>query len=101
MFDASQYQLLDFGQGRKLERFGSLVLDRVSPAADGDLPADPASWQNSHFRFQHQQGEQGQGVVSGLVRHAERLPHSGWEHETSTGLSLVSAVRWTAPVIQR
>ncbi|HIA18202.1 MAG TPA: SAM-dependent methyltransferase [Planctomycetaceae bacterium] len=64
MFDGSQYQLLDFGQGRKLERFGSLVLDRVSPAADGDLPADPASWQKSHFRFQRQQGEQGQWVAN-------------------------------------
>ena len=62
MFSIDQYELLDFGDGRKLERFGSLVLDRVSPAADGDLPADPASWQKSHFRFQRQQGEQGQGT---------------------------------------
>ncbi len=29
------YELLDFGDGRKLERFGDVVLDRPSPAADG------------------------------------------------------------------
>ena len=64
MFDASQYQLLDFGQGRKLERFGPLVLDRVSPAAEGDKPSDPASWQQSHFRFLRQRGDQGQWVAN-------------------------------------
>ncbi len=30
---ADQYALLDFGGGRKLERFGGVVLDRPSPAA--------------------------------------------------------------------
>ena len=29
------YALIDFGDGRKLERFGQVVLDRVSPAAIG------------------------------------------------------------------
>jgi 23S rRNA (cytosine1962-C5)-methyltransferase len=29
------YQLLDFGDGRKLEKLGQVVLDRVSPAAEG------------------------------------------------------------------
>jgi 23S rRNA (cytosine1962-C5)-methyltransferase len=37
MFARDQYQLLDFGQGRKLERFGPWVLDRPAPAAD-DAP---------------------------------------------------------------
>lgn len=32
-WSADQYALIDFGGGRKLERFGSLVLDRPSPAA--------------------------------------------------------------------
>ncbi len=34
------YALLDFGDGRKLERFGKLVLDRVSPAAIGATRAE-------------------------------------------------------------
>ena len=64
MFDASQYQLLDFGQGRKLEQFGPLILDRVSPAAEGEEPSDPASWQQSHFRFIRQRADQGQWVAN-------------------------------------
>ena len=35
MFSSEQYQLLDFGRGRKLERFGQVILDRPCPAADG------------------------------------------------------------------
>jgi len=31
MFTRDQYELLDFGEGRRLERLGSLVLDRFSP----------------------------------------------------------------------
>ena len=34
------YALLDFGDGRKLERFGRVVLDRVSPAAIGATRAE-------------------------------------------------------------
>ena len=33
MFASDEYQLLDFGIGRKLERFGPYVVDRPSPAA--------------------------------------------------------------------
>ncbi|MBX3420751.1 MAG: class I SAM-dependent methyltransferase [Pirellulaceae bacterium] len=33
VWSKSQYQLLDFGNGRKLERFGTLTLDRPCPAA--------------------------------------------------------------------
>ena len=35
MFAIDEYQLLDFGAGRKLERFGPYVVDRPSPAAEG------------------------------------------------------------------
>ena len=34
MFSSDQYQALDFGEGRRLERFGELVLDRPCPTAD-------------------------------------------------------------------
>ncbi|MCC6508926.1 MAG: class I SAM-dependent methyltransferase [Pirellulaceae bacterium] len=39
-----EYQLIDFGSGRKLERFGSVVLNRPSPAALGCRPACPSQW---------------------------------------------------------
>ena len=65
MFDASQYQLLDFGQGRKLERFGPLVLDRVCPVAEGEPISDPAAWKQSHFCYRRRQGGQGNWIANG------------------------------------
>lgn len=50
MFEHDQYQLLDFGNGRKLERFGALILDRPSPVATG-RPAAPGRWSESDARF--------------------------------------------------
>ena len=41
------YQLLDFGSGRKLEQFGSVVLDRPCPAADLHAVRDPNQWSNA------------------------------------------------------
>ena len=51
MFDAREYQLLDFGDGRKLERFGPYVLDRPSAAAEGESPKDPSRWKSANARF--------------------------------------------------
>lgn len=45
------YELLDFGAGRKLERFGELVLDRPCPTANRDKPSDAAIWKNATGRF--------------------------------------------------
>src|ERR1700742_2826745 len=42
MFSPSEYQLVDVGAGRKLERFGRYLIDRPAPAASGAAPADPA-----------------------------------------------------------
>lgn len=38
------YQLLDFGHGRKLERFGRELLCRPCPAADNEVPFQSAIW---------------------------------------------------------
>lgn len=45
------YELLDFGDGRKLERFGEYVLDRPSPAAVGER-RNPAKWRTADARFE-------------------------------------------------
>ena len=42
--DWPDYEILDFGGGRKLERFGSLVVDRPCPAAESEQPATK-KWQ--------------------------------------------------------
>ncbi len=47
MTDWPDYELLDFGEGRRLERFGSLVLDRACPAAEGLVKAQPKAWREA------------------------------------------------------
>lgn len=46
------YELLDFGDGRKLERFGELVFDRPSPQATGNRSLDAATWRSATAKFQ-------------------------------------------------
>lgn len=46
------YELLDFGDGRKLERFGDVVFDRPSPQATGKRALGAASWREAVVRFQ-------------------------------------------------
>lgn len=54
--DWQDYELLDSGQGRKLERFGSMLLDRPEAQATW-LPKLPAStWQEAHASFQQERG---------------------------------------------
>lgn len=52
MFDSSQYELLDIGSGRKLERFGLYVLDRPAPAAADEGFAHPELWSDISARFE-------------------------------------------------
>jgi len=45
--DWPDYELLDFGAGRKLERFGRMVVDRPCPAAVGLEQAKPQAWRDA------------------------------------------------------
>ncbi len=54
------YQLLDFGRGRRLERFGEVVLDRPCPAAEGIEPASVEAWSRADARFEGRDQEKGQ-----------------------------------------
>ena len=45
------YALLDFGSGRKLERFGGFVLDRPSPSAEGAVIQKPELWRSADATF--------------------------------------------------
>src|SRR5262245_7659550 len=54
------YELLDFGNGRKLERFGEYILDRPAPQTQ-DVPANPSLWSSAEARFESSvAGERGQ-----------------------------------------
>ena len=59
MFSPNEYELLDFGAGRKLERFAGIVLDRPAPAGAWEEPAHPDIWTAIHARFERTKGHRG------------------------------------------
>ena len=65
MFEPAQYELLDFGDGRRLERFGPLLLDRPCPAAESVRPAAAGLWSAGDARFQRLHADQGRWVLRG------------------------------------
>lgn len=73
MFLASQYALLDFGGGRKLEKFGEVLLDRPSPAADGVVRSNPAIWETATARYELSQGGES-STGRGRWRYLHDLP---------------------------
>ena len=60
MFDRDQYELLDFGNGRKLERIGGFVLDRPAPGADHERPSRPKLWGLADAVFSRDKTKKGQ-----------------------------------------
>ncbi|HEY4234583.1 MAG TPA: class I SAM-dependent methyltransferase [Lacipirellulaceae bacterium] len=46
-----QYELLDFGDGRKLERFGDIFVDRPCPAAESVTKVQPELWRGVVGRY--------------------------------------------------
>ena len=48
---SDQYELLDFGAGRKLERFGPWIVDRPSPAAADHVQRQPEIWSEAVARY--------------------------------------------------
>jgi 23S rRNA (cytosine1962-C5)-methyltransferase len=45
------YELLDFGAGRRLERFGPVVVDRPCPAAEHVTKQRPALWRDAVAKY--------------------------------------------------
>jgi 23S rRNA (cytosine1962-C5)-methyltransferase len=73
MFPSDQYQLLDFGDGRRLERFGPWRLDRPCPAAEGFAPAEPDAWLGPDGRFERT--GRGEGRWSGTLPRQWTIAH--------------------------
>jgi 23S rRNA (cytosine1962-C5)-methyltransferase len=59
MFNPDQYALLDFGRGRKLERFGAYTLDRTAPAADEASIASVEAWRGANATYERLDAERG------------------------------------------
>ena len=60
MFAPEMYQLLDFGEGRRLEQFGPWRLDRPCPTVERIDVADPGAWIRAHARFDRTGENEGQ-----------------------------------------
>ena len=58
------YQLLDFGNGRRLERFGEIVLDRPCPAAEAFQRADSDLWTQADARFEGARSSEASGSIA-------------------------------------
>lgn len=55
----NDYELIDFGEGRKLERVGGCLLDRPSPAAEGIPRSYPKHWARADGGFERVRQDQG------------------------------------------
>jgi 23S rRNA (cytosine1962-C5)-methyltransferase len=55
------HELLDAGEGRRLERFGARTVDRPAPAATGPRRR-PDAWDEADLRFERERGWQAHGA---------------------------------------
>lgn len=69
------YELLDFGDGRKLERFGEIVLDRPAAVAEGLSPKHPSAWQSANARFDRRAANDGQWNADGNLPQTWIIEH--------------------------
>ncbi len=56
------YELIDAGDHRRLERFGPHIVDRPAPSADGPR-RHPPRWRKADLRFDRGAGWSGSGIV--------------------------------------
>ncbi|MEN0111974.1 MAG: class I SAM-dependent methyltransferase, partial [Planctomycetota bacterium] len=79
------YELLDFGDGRRLERLGGTVLDRPCPAADGVAQSAKGAWGDALARYD------GGRAADGRWRPAAK----GWATDRTVGAPLGDSVELT------
>lgn len=68
----TDYELVDFGHGRKLERFGNYLIDRPSPAAEGFSSECSETFWRSAARFDRVRGDHGHWTSGGGASLPER-----------------------------
>ncbi len=61
------YELVDFGEGRRLERFGPCCLDRPCPAVRRVARKDAAAWAAADARFERTSRAAGQWILARAV----------------------------------
>lgn len=55
----TEYELIDFGNGRKLERFGELITDRPEPSASTSPSLSKKDWDKADLHFTEQKNQKG------------------------------------------
>jgi 23S rRNA (cytosine1962-C5)-methyltransferase len=75
------YELLDFGGGRKLERFGPWVLDRPCPAAEHVAVAAGPLWNAAQARYHRSTARGGRWERCAELPEAWQVQHDGLELE--------------------
>lgn len=76
------YRLLDSGNGRKLERFGKVVVDRPEPQALWRPLSDPTAWDGAHATFSGDDDAE-----SGRWRNSKPVPES-WPVQLGDGVTV-------------
>jgi len=75
MFADDQYELIDFGDGRRLERFGAYVLDRPAPGTTG-IARREVSWSGvADARFERTTAAQGTWIEQGRALKPWQIRH--------------------------
>ena len=99
MFAPDQYELIDFGDQRKLERFGPYLLDRPCPAAKRPRLAGDKVWHRSSARFVRR-GQSGYWQVLGKLPPRWIMSHNEISFELRTtdfghiGVFVEQAANW-------
>jgi 23S rRNA (cytosine1962-C5)-methyltransferase len=62
--DWREYELIDSGEGEKLERFGTYIIARPDPRALWKKSANAAIWQSAHARYVRSNKESGDWDIS-------------------------------------
>ncbi len=78
MFNPDQYQLLDFGQGRRLERFAAWILDRPCPTAENISKSNPHAWRGANAHFIRDENDEDRWVVNSSIEHSVGEISQNW-----------------------
>lgn len=83
----SEYELLDSGNGRKLERFGKFILDRIEGEALWNKSLPESEWQRADARFE-KNGERGGWVKKNNIPDSWILTFAHFEPDVHENLKL-------------
>ena len=83
------YELLDSGEGMKLERYGAVVLSRPDPQVLWAKALPESEWQKAHVVFEHE-GARGKW-------HVKKDMSTGWQENWRVALANVTCVLKLSP----